>query len=71
LDGNYDRYPAGPPPGKLVPSMKPTIRNKLGVGFTGVLILIAVVAGMGSHAVFSLRASAWDATRVGGHPASP
>lgn len=46
--------------------MKPTIRNKLLAGFTGVLILLAVVSAIGIFALFSLRHSAQDATRVGG-----
>ena len=45
--------------------MKPTIRNKLTAGFAGVLVLMAAVAGIGGYAVFSLRRSAYDATRVG------
>lgn len=45
--------------------MKPTIRNKLTGGFAGVLALMAVVAAIGGYAVFSLRKSAYDATRVG------
>jgi HAMP domain-containing protein len=46
--------------------VKPTIRNKLLAGFTGVLLLMAGVAGIGIYAVFSLRQSAQDATRIGG-----
>lgn len=46
--------------------MKPTIRNKLVAGFSGVLLLMAVVAGIGIYALFSLRHSAQDATRIGG-----
>lgn len=46
--------------------MKPTIRNKLIYGFCGVLLLLAAVAGIGTYAVFSLRQSARDATRIGG-----
>jgi len=45
--------------------MKPTIRNKLVGGFTGVLVLMAAVAAIGAYAVFSLRHDANDATRVG------
>jgi methyl-accepting chemotaxis protein len=45
--------------------MKPTIRNKLVSGFAGVLVLMAAVAGIGGYAVFSLRRSANEATRVG------
>jgi HAMP domain-containing protein len=46
--------------------MKPTIRNKLVAGFSGVLLLMATVAGIGIYSVFSLRHSAEDATRIGG-----
>jgi methyl-accepting chemotaxis protein len=46
--------------------MKPTIRNKLLAGFSGVLVLMAIVAAIGIYSVFSLRKSAQDATRVGG-----
>jgi methyl-accepting chemotaxis protein len=46
--------------------MKPTIRNKLLAGFSGVLLLMAVVAGIGIYSVFKLRHSAQDATRIGG-----
>jgi nitrogen fixation/metabolism regulation signal transduction histidine kinase len=46
--------------------MKPTIRNKLLGGFSCVLLLMAIVAGIGIYSVFSLRHSAQDATRVGG-----
>lgn len=46
--------------------MKPTIRNKLVAGFSGVLILMAVVAAIGIYSIFRLRQSAQDATRVGG-----
>lgn len=46
--------------------MKPTIRNKLLAGFSGVLLLMAGVSGIGIYAVFSLRQSAQDATRIGG-----
>jgi HAMP domain-containing protein len=45
--------------------MKFTIRNKLLAGFAGVLALMAIVATIGGYAVFSLRRSANDATRVG------
>ncbi|HWF13361.1 MAG TPA: HAMP domain-containing protein [Candidatus Acidoferrales bacterium] len=45
--------------------MKGTIRNKLTAGFSGVLILMAIVAMIGGYAVFSLRHDANDATRVG------
>jgi methyl-accepting chemotaxis protein len=46
--------------------MKPTIRNKLVYGFCGVLLLLGAVAAIGIYAVFSLRHSAQDATRIGG-----
>jgi methyl-accepting chemotaxis protein len=46
--------------------MKPTIRNKLVGGFCGVLVLLIAVAAIGGYAVFSLRHSAQEATRVGG-----
>jgi methyl-accepting chemotaxis protein len=46
--------------------MKATIRNKLVWGFSGVLLLLAAVAAIGMYAVFSLRHSAQDATRIGG-----
>lgn len=46
--------------------MKATIRNKLVWGFTGVLVLLALVAGIGMYSVLSLRHSAQDATRIGG-----
>jgi methyl-accepting chemotaxis protein len=46
--------------------MKPTIRNKLLGGFSCVLLLMAIVAGIGIYSVFRLRQSAQDATRVGG-----
>ena len=45
--------------------MKGTIRNKLIAGFSGVLVLMAAVAVIGGYAVFSLRADANAATRVG------
>jgi hypothetical protein len=45
--------------------MKATIRNKLIGGFSGVLILMGLVALIGGYAVFSLRHDANDATRVG------
>ena len=45
--------------------MKGTIRNKLVAGFSGVLVIMTVVAAIGGYAVFSLRHSAFDATRVG------
>jgi HAMP domain-containing protein len=46
--------------------MKPTIRNKLLAGFSGVLMLMAIVAGIGIYSVFRLQRSARDATLIGG-----
>src|SRR5580658_2652488 len=46
--------------------MKPTIRNKLLAGFSGVLLLMAVVSAIGIFGLFSLRRSAQDATKIGG-----
>jgi len=46
--------------------MNATIRSKLLWGFGGVLVLLALVAGIGTYAVFSLRRSAQDAVRIGG-----
>jgi HAMP domain-containing protein len=46
--------------------MKATIRNKLVWGLCGVMVLLASVAAIGIYAVFSLRQSARDATRIGG-----
>jgi nitrogen fixation/metabolism regulation signal transduction histidine kinase len=46
--------------------MKPTIRNKLLAGFSGVLLLMAIVAGIGIYSVFRLQRSARDATLIGG-----
>jgi methyl-accepting chemotaxis protein len=46
--------------------MRATIRNKLIWGLCGVLLLLASVAAIGIYAVFSLRHSAQDATRIGG-----
>ena len=45
--------------------MKPTIRNKVMGGTAGVLTLMAVLAVISGYAVFSLRDSANQATRVG------
>lgn len=45
--------------------MKFTIRKKLVLGFTGVIVLMAAVAAIGTFAVFRLRQSAYDATRIG------
>src|ERR1700761_7875942 len=45
--------------------MKPTIRNKVMGGFAGVLTLMAILAVISGYAVFSLRHSANQATRVG------
>ena len=44
--------------------MKPTIKNKLVGGCSG-LLLIAAVAGIGAFSVFSLKRSAFQTTRVG------
>jgi len=46
--------------------VKPTIRNKLLGGFAGVIVLMAAVSAVGTYAVFTLRQSAHEATRVGG-----
>jgi methyl-accepting chemotaxis protein len=46
--------------------MKPTIKNKLIGGLTGLLLLMTVVAGIGIWALFSLKRDAHDATSVGG-----
>ncbi len=46
--------------------MHATIRNKLIWGFGGVMLLLALVAALGTYAVFSLRRSAQDAVRIGG-----
>jgi methyl-accepting chemotaxis protein len=45
--------------------MKFTIRKKLVFGFSGVMVLMASVAAIGTFAVFRLRQSAYDATRIG------
>lgn len=45
--------------------MKPTIRNKLVGGFSGLLVVILGVASIGAFSVFSLRRSAFQTTRVG------
>jgi methyl-accepting chemotaxis protein len=45
--------------------MKFTIRKKLVLGFSGVMVLMASVAAIGTFAVFRLRQSANDATRIG------
>jgi methyl-accepting chemotaxis protein len=45
--------------------MKFTIRKKLVLGFSGVILLMASVAAIGTFAVFRLRQSAYDATRIG------
>jgi HAMP domain-containing protein len=45
--------------------MKFTIRRKLGMGFAGVLILMAAVAAIGTYSVYQLRRSAQDAVRIG------
>ena len=46
--------------------MKMTIRNKLIAGFSGVLVLMGVVAANASMAFLALRHSAHEATTVGG-----
>jgi methyl-accepting chemotaxis protein len=46
--------------------MKPTIRNKLTFGLAGIIVLFLAVAGIGAYAVFNLRASAYQATRIDG-----
>ena len=46
--------------------MKMTIRNKLIAGFSGVLVLMGVVAANASVAFLALRHSAHEATTVGG-----
>ena len=45
--------------------MKPTIKNKLAGGFTGLLLLMVIVAAIGIYAVLSLRRSALETARVG------
>jgi CHASE3 domain sensor protein len=45
--------------------MQMTIRSKLLLGFGGVVLLMAAVAGVGLYAVFSLRHSAQETTRIG------
>jgi len=45
--------------------MKFTIRRKMVLGFAGVMVLMASVAAIGTFAVFRLRQSAYDATRIG------
>jgi methyl-accepting chemotaxis protein len=45
--------------------MKPTIRNKLIGGFSGLIVVILGVASIGAFSVFSLRRSAFQTTRVG------
>jgi len=45
--------------------MKPTIKNKLVGGCTGLLLVILGVACIGAFSVFSLRRSAFETTRVG------
>src|SRR5215472_1828571 len=44
--------------------MKPTIRNKVMAGSAGLLLLMTALAGISGYAVFSLRRSARQATRV-------
>jgi len=45
--------------------MKMTITNKLLLGFGGLLLLTAVIAGIGIYAVSNLRHSAQETTRIG------
>jgi len=45
--------------------MRPTIKNKLGGGFSAVLFLMGVVAAIGVYSVLSLRTSALETARVG------
>ncbi len=45
--------------------MKPTIRNKLLLGFGGLLLLMVLVSAIGLYAVYRLRYSALQATRIG------
>ena len=45
--------------------MKPTIRNKLIVGFSGMLLLMAVIAAIGTESVLRLRRSAQETTQIG------
>src|SRR5271156_376128 len=45
--------------------MNLTITRKLMLGFGSVLLLMAVVAGIGVYSVFSLRHSAQQTTRIG------
>ena len=45
--------------------MRPTIKNKLVGGFSAVLFLMVVVAGIGVYSVLSLRSSALETARVG------
>ena len=45
--------------------MRPTIKNKLVSGFSGVLLLMGIVAAIGVWSVLSLRRSALETARVG------
>lgn len=45
--------------------MKSTIKNKLILGFSGMLVLMAIIAGIGSYSVLELRHSAQETTRIG------
>lgn len=45
--------------------MRPTIKNKLVGGFSGVLLLMGIVAAIGVWSVLSLRRSALETARVG------
>ncbi|HSC44356.1 MAG TPA: HAMP domain-containing protein [Candidatus Acidoferrum sp.] len=46
-------------------NLKPTIKNKLAGGFTGLLLLMGIVAAIGIAAVIGLRRSALETARVG------
>jgi nitrogen fixation/metabolism regulation signal transduction histidine kinase len=45
--------------------MRPTIKNKLGAGFTALLLLMGIVAAIGIYSVVGLRRSALETARVG------
>jgi HAMP domain-containing protein len=45
--------------------MKPTIRNKLLLGFGEILFLLVAIAGTGTYSVFTLRHSAQETTLIG------
>jgi methyl-accepting chemotaxis protein len=61
-----ENNPAKPAIRYRLKDMRATIRNKLIWGLCGVMTLLAAVAAIGVYAVFSLRHSAQDATRIGG-----